>query len=578
MKLQSSLKQKPNDFFAYPINQESLNSNHERSNESHGFQKLGLTFEKALDLLISAIGEENVKFDGDERLSYARSSLSKGTLPSAIVKPGCRQEVETIVKIASDYRLSVHPISTGKNWGYSDANAVSDGQIILDLGRMNKILEVNEKLGYITLEPGVTQGQVYDYLQKNNINLWMDATGAGPDTSIIGNTMERGFGHSPYGDRYAHSCGYEVVLPNGEVLNTGFGHYSNSKVTEVYKWGVGPSIDGLFTQSNLGIVTKMTLWLMPKPEAFKVVIFMLKNEGDIAEFIERVRVLRMDGTLKSVIHIGNDLRIVSMSQSYPFAEMENVTALSMEKRKELAKKNGVGFWSGTAGLYGSKEQIKADLAKIKKALRGFKGLKAMAVIDEKRLAILQKTVGLLNRFGFCKELMSLGKKVSIAMDLLKGKSPETCVQGSLWRIRDKKPENKSTNPLDYHAGFYWISPMLPMEGHHVIKLISLVEPIFHRYGFDLQQTLSMTTERALTSVMTISFDKKNEVESQKAKICHDEVVKALLEEGYILYRSGNHTMSLLPEKSNVYFDFLKKIKGAVDPHQVISPGKYIPVV
>ena len=578
MKLQSSLKQKPNDFFAYPINEESLNSNHERSSESHGFQKLGLTFEKALDLLISAIGEENVKFDGDERLRYSRSSLSKGTLPSAIVKPICRQEVETIIKIANQYRLSVHPISTGKNWGYSDANAVSDGQIILDLGRMNKILEVNEKLGYITIEPGVTQGQVYEYLQKNNINLWMDATGAGPDTSIIGNTMERGFGHSPYGDRYAHSCGYEVVLPNGEVLNTGFGHYSNSKVTEVYKWGVGPSIDGLFTQSNLGIVTKMTLWLMPKPEAFKVVIFMLKNEGDIAEFIERVRVLRMDGTLKSVIHIGNDLRIVSMSQSYPFAEMENVTALSMEKRKELAKKNGVGFWSGTAGLYGSKEQIKADLAKIKKALRGFKGLKAMAVIDEKRLAILQKTVGLLNRFGFCKELMSLGKKVSIAMDLLKGKSPETCVQGSLWRIREKKPEIKSTNPLDYHAGFYWISPMLPMEGHHVLKLISLVEPIFHRYGFDLQQTLSMTTERALTSVMTISFDKKNEIESQKAKICHDEVVKALLEEGYILYRAGNHTLSLLPETSSTYFDFLKKIKSVIDPNQVISPGKYIPVV
>lgn len=578
MKLQSSLKQKPNDIFAYPINEESLNSNHERSNESHGFQKLGLTFEKALDLLIRALGEENVKFDGDERLRYSRSSLSKGTLPSAIVKPICRQEVEIIIKIANQYKLSVHPISTGKNWGYSDANAVSDGQIILDLGRMNKILEVNEKLGYITIEPGVTQGQVYEYLQENKINLWMDATGAGPDTSIIGNTMERGFGHSPYGDRYAHSCGYEVVLPSGEVLNTGFGHYSNSKVTEVYKWGVGPSIDGLFTQSNLGIVTKMTLWLMPKPEAFKVVIFMLKNEGDIAEFIERVRVLRMDGTLKSVIHIGNDLRIVSMSQSYPFAEMENVTALSMEKRKELARRNGVGFWSGTAGLYGSKEQIKADLSKIKKALKGFKGLKAMAVIDEKRLVILQKTVGLLNKFGFCKELASLGKKISIAMDLLKGKSPETCVQGSLWRIRDQKTEIKSTNPLDYHAGFYWISPMLPMEGHHVMKLISLVEPIFHRYSFDLQQTLSMTTERALTSVMTISFDKKNEIESQKAKICHDEVVKALLEEGYVLYRSGNHTMSLLPEKSNVYFDFLKKIKCAVDPHQVISPGKYIPVV
>lgn len=538
------------------------------------------SFERAIYLLEKAIGEENVNSDLDERLRYSRSTLSKGTIPSAIVKPSCRDEVTLAIKTANLFNLKVHPVSTGKNWGYSDSSAVSDGQIILDLSRMNKILDINEKLGYITIEPGVTQGQVYEYLEKNKINLWMDATGAGPDTSIIGNTMERGFGHSPYGDRYAHSCNYEVILPDGEILNTGFGHYANSKVSEVYKWGVGPSIDGMFTQSNLGIVTKMTLWLMPKPEDFKIVLFMLKEESDIAEFIERVRILRMDGTLKSVIHIGNDLRIVSMSQSYPFDEMESVGALSMEKRKELTQRNGVGFWSGTAGLYGTKEQIKADLLKIKKALKGFRGLKKMAVINEKQLVVLKKTLAFLNKFGFCKELANLGNKISIAMDLLKGKSPETCVQGGLWRIKDQRgfSEINSTNPLDYHAGFYWISPMLPMEGQHVLNMIKLVEPIFHRFGFDLQQTLSMTTERALTSVMTISFDKKNEVESQKAKSCHDEVVKVLLAEGYILYRAGNHTLNLLPETSSTYFDVLKKIKSVIDPSNVISPGKYIPEV
>ena len=77
--------------------------------------------------------------------------------------------------------------------------------------------------------------------------------------------------------------------------------------------------------------------------------------------------------------------------------------------------------------------------------------------------------------------------------------------------------------------------------------------------------------------MTISFDKKNEVEAQKAKNCHDEVVKALITEGYILYRAGNHTLSLLPETSSTYFDFLKKIKKVIDPANVISPGKYIPL-
>jgi 4-cresol dehydrogenase (hydroxylating) len=534
-------------------------------------------FENALLEIQKVIGVENVKSDLDERLHFSRSTLSEGTVPSAIVKPNSRQEVEAIVKISNEYRLHLHPISSGKNWGYSDACAVLDGQLLLDLSRMNKILEVNEDLGYITIEPGVTQGQVYDYLIENKIKLWMDATGAGPDTSVIGNTMDRGFGHSPHGDRYGHSCGYEVVLPSGKVLNTGFGRFENSKVTEVYKWGVGPSIDGLFTQSNFGIVTKMTLWLMPAPEDFCVVGFMLKEEGDIAELIERLRPLRMDGTLKSVIHIGNDLRLVSMSQSYPFAEMEKPISLSMEKRKELARKHGIGFWSGTAGLYGSSDQVAADLKKIKKALKGFKGLKRFVVFTEKCLEMIQKAIGFLNKFGIAKELATLVQKAVLGFDLLKGKSPKTCVQGGLWRVKNQQSiaPIDSTNPLDYHAGFYWISPVLPMQGIHIKNLISIVEPIFHRYGFDLQQTISMTTERALTSVMTISFDKKNEVESQKAKLCHDEVVAKLIAEGYIIYRAGNHSMKFVSEENSTFNDFLSSIKKAIDPHQTISPGKYL---
>lgn len=556
----------------------NYSSYREREDSNAQLSNIKGGFERALPELEALLGVENVKSDLDERLHYSRSTLSNGTTPSAIVKPVNRSQVEVIVKIANAYQLHVHPISTGKNWGYSDACAVKEGNLLIDLSRMNRILEVNEKLGYITLEPGVTQGQVYDYLEKNNIKLWMDATGAGPDTSVIGNTMERGFGHSPHGDRYAHSCGYEVVLPTGEVLNTGFGHYENSKVTEIYKWGIGPSIDGLFTQSNFGIVTKMTMWLMPAPEAFEVVGFMLKEESDIAEFIERLRPLRMDGTLKSVVHIGNDLRLVSMSQSYPFEENEAALALTMEQRKALARKHGIGFWSGTAGLYGSPEQIKADLKAIKKTLMGFKGLKSIVVLNEFRLNFLQKAVGFLNKFGLCKELAVLGQKAVLAFELLKGKSPETCVQGGLWRVKDQQhlKQINSNDPLDYQAGFYWISPVLPMSGAHIQNLIGLVEPIFHRYGFDLQQTLSMTTERALTSVMTISFDKKNEMESHRARICHDVVVKKLLEEGYIMYRAGNHTMKLLPESSNTYYDFLKKIKAAIDPSQVVSPGKYIP--
>ncbi len=521
------------------------------------------------------VGERFVSTTMDDRFHYARSTLASGTIPSVIVKPNSTEEIRQITQLANELRWPIHPISSGKNWGYSDACAVSDGQVLLDLSRMNRILEVNIPLGYVVIEPGVTQGQIYEYLQKRNISLWMDATGAGPDTSIIGNTMERGFGHSPYGDRFANSCGYEVVLPDGNLIQTGFGRFKNSKVTSVYKWGVGPAIDGLFTQSNLGIITKMTFWLRPKPQEFRMAFFVLNEEEDICEFIDRLRPLRMDGTLKSVIHIGNDLRVVSMSRSYPFAEKPDGKPLSMLERRKLSRETGVAFWSGTAGFYGSKGQVKADIKKMKHALKGFKGLKTFFTLGEGQLSTLEKIASLTSFIKGGDTRVNLLGKARLAFELLKGNSPKNCVQGGLWRVRNQ-PEIFSSDPLDYQAGFYWISPVLPMVGEHIQHLIGLVEPIFHQYGFDLQQTLSMTTERALTSVMTISFDRKNEVESQKAKECHDAVVQALFAEGYALYRAGNHTMPKIAEASDVaYENTLKKIKQALDPNSVLSPNKYI---
>src|SRR5262249_23872360 len=145
--------------------------------------------------------------------------------------------------------------------------------VLLDLSRMNRILDFNEELAYATVEPGVTQRQLFAFLQERKSRLWVDATGSSPDCSLIGNAMERGFGHTPYGEHIANTCGFEVVLPTGEVVETGFSRYPNVHAAPVYRWGLGPSLDGLFAQSNLGVVTRMTFWLMPAPEKFEAFFF-----------------------------------------------------------------------------------------------------------------------------------------------------------------------------------------------------------------------------------------------------------------------------------------------------------------
>jgi 4-cresol dehydrogenase (hydroxylating) len=533
---------------------------------------------KILDELRLIVGENNIKINSEVIAIYSRSTLSKGTTPVAIVFPENKEEIVSLLKVAEKYKLQIHPISTGKNWGYSDACAPTHGQVILSLERMTRIIEVNNDLGYATIEPGVTQGQLYTFLKENNIPLWMDATGAGMDTSIIGNVLERGFGHSPYGDRYAHSSGYEIVLPTGEILNTGFGNHRNSKVTEIYKWGVGPSIDGLFTQSNLGIVTKMTLWLLPKPEKFKILFFSLKEEENIIEFIEKIRPLKMDGTLRSVIHINNDLRMISTSQRFPFEEIGSDTYIPKNKRLELAKKHSLGFWTGTAGFYGSQKQVQADIARMKKVFHGYKGFKIFLFLDSYSLFFFEKILSFSENFYTSRALLPLYKKTKIAFDLLQGKSPESSILGGLWKTKLSKEESRllTKNPLDYQSGFYWISPLLPMKGGEVTGLNHLIEPIFNKYGFDMLQTLSMVNERTLCAVLTICFNKKSKEESLRAETCHNELVQSLMDNGYIIYRSGNQSMKFLYEDNDTYAQFVKKIKKTIDPFGIISPGRYIP--
>src|SRR5439155_6009065 len=103
------------------------------------------------------------------------------TRPAAVLYPVSTEEVQQIVRIAAKYETPLYPISRGNNWGYGDACAVSDNQVIVDLRRMNKIIEVNAELAYAVVEPGVTQQQLYEHLRDNNIPLLLDVTGAGPD-------------------------------------------------------------------------------------------------------------------------------------------------------------------------------------------------------------------------------------------------------------------------------------------------------------------------------------------------------------------------------------------------------------
>src|SRR5207244_2148969 len=109
----------------------------------------------------------------------------------AIIRPASRAEVQEAVRIANRYRTPLYPVSAGKNWGYGSRVPVRDGCVLMELGRMARILDFDEDLAYVTVEPGVTPRQLLAFLREQGSRLRLGLTGSTLDASLIGNVLER---------------------------------------------------------------------------------------------------------------------------------------------------------------------------------------------------------------------------------------------------------------------------------------------------------------------------------------------------------------------------------------------------
>jgi 4-cresol dehydrogenase (hydroxylating) len=548
-----------------------------------------------MQALRAIVGAEHARDDAATLDRYASSTAGSqaGTRPLAVVRPAASAEVIAILAVARRFEVAVYPLSTGKNWGYGDACAVGAGQLIVELARMNRIVKVDTELAYAVIEPGVTQGQLAAWLRSHNTNLWCDCTGAGPDTSLVGNILERGFGHSPYGNRVQHIAGLRIVLASGEVLATGFGHYRQSRVSHLFGAGVGPMLDGLFTQSNFGVVVELGIWLMPAAACVNQFVATVTRQQDLGPLIDALRPLRLDGTLRSVVHIGNDLRVVSGGACFPFAvaeahgrEAAPSSRLPEQARRDLLARSGAQAWTVSGCLYGSAAQVRAARAQVRSALAST-GART-AFFDQRSLDRGAVVARLLDRLGaasaWCKaRAFALAGKVALGRALLamaQGVPNGRFLAGAYWRRRGGLPAGfpQHADPARDGCGLMWVSPVLPMRGADALKLHAMVAPIFARHGFDLFETYSLINERAVCAVLTIAFDRDDAAETARARECQRAVFDAVMAAGYMPYRVGIEAMGLLDPDGDVFWQVTARIKAALDPHGTIAPGRYEPAV
>jgi 4-cresol dehydrogenase (hydroxylating) len=450
---------------------------------------------------------------------------------------------------------------------------------------MNRILEVNEDLAYAVIEPGVTYKQLADHLKSRGIKLWADCTDSTPEGSVLGNALDRGLGHTPYGDHYGTLCGLEVVLANGEVIQTGAAP-PDSPTWHTFKWGTGPYIEGLFSQSNFGIVTRAGIWLMPEPEAFQAFYCEVEQEENLPAVVDSLRRLALAGALRGTAHLINDVLCMSMTMQYPHELRQGRACLSDDARRELRSRHDISPWTLTSGLYGTVAQVQANRALIRRELKPYGRL---TFIDRRELARLEWLIRLVKRaqhlpfaswLGRLLKHCLLGRAplevfevIPPAVRILQGIPGEFIVRFAYFKSRQGWPRS-DVNPARDGCGLIWFAPVAPLTGSHVNRVLDLCRPVFREHGFDFSASVIVVNPRSAVVLMEIFYDKADPTETARARVLYEELFGLTVRAGYQQYRTNVAYMHRLLEPVPQYQRLLDSMKRAVDPCGILAPGRY----
>lgn len=233
-------------------------------------QMRSFMFDMVRSELEDAVGRDNVSTSAAERETYSvdyfwvgrmwQDKGADGPMPDIIVRPGSSEEVSKVLKIANYYKIPVHTWGGGS--GSQGGALPMAGGILLDMKRINHLISLDENAHSITAEAGMIFQQLEWYANEKGYSC-MHIPSCLTCGTIGGALGHRGIGifSSKYGKIDDMCMSMEVVLPNGDIINT----------LPVPKHAAGPDLNQIFigSEGTLGIITKATFRLYEQPECRK---------------------------------------------------------------------------------------------------------------------------------------------------------------------------------------------------------------------------------------------------------------------------------------------------------------------
>ncbi|MFA5536355.1 MAG: FAD-binding oxidoreductase [Bacillota bacterium] len=471
-----------------------------------------------LKALSGIVGEDKVTDSELVLLTYSydigglTTPSDLGGEPEFVVMPDTVEEIQAVLRYANKNKLAVTPFVSGANMG--GLAVPLEGGIILDLHKMNKIIEINEDLNYVIVEPGVTFGMLERELRDKG--LWIPVPMAPPAAaSVVGNVLLAGIGHvsGKYGNQAELLNGVEAVLPTGELTRAG--------TCAISPYWCGrfpiPDLTSLFVgwMGTTGIVTKMSVAVYQRP-AYQDVVTVGFDDYDEAVFDFMIPWQRLE--------ICHDVTGITWS----FGAIQKMHHPLPPKPKDEPL---LYVYTQLGGVSEKDIQHKKD------------------ILDD--FITSQKKKG---KLGTIREVEMLPELKNARIDV---PNPYGGLFGNYKR-----------------GGLFWVGSFTPASRWP--ETLRRADEIMISYNMPPATRVSMFRGSHYGMLRSIAgYDSGNPEELKRMRAMGVELVNAILDNGGLIYKAPTWAVDEMIKRADPgYLNTIKLIKGTLDPNRILNPGRW----
>ncbi len=448
------------------------------------------------------------------------------------VRPRTAADVAAVVRACAEQRWPLHPVSGGKNWGMGSYLPDHDDCVLLDLSALKTIGPIDRDAGSVRIEAGVTQKELYDWLQREAPEFAFNVTGAGKDTSIVGNALERGLGY--LGSRAGEIFGCAAVLADGTEVGPDPAWFSRTGCIPA-----GPQTEVLLAQGNFGVVTSGWLKLRRRQELEAAVVI----SGEFEPVFETVRRAMERNVLTLPVHMGGGSRLDGLGLGFLRQLWDREPSVD-DVRRIFPLSRG---HTALGALHGPKRLVRAAVAELRSlAAPGT----VIRVVTDARFRWAERWC---SRFGL-RDKATFFAALRPLFALTWGEANDAGLAALGMPLREVNPDRLGT-------GCIYLNAVTAPR----VEASRAVERLLAEHAPDHAVTRCFEG-RMLVHVMSIFFPPEAAADAQdRAR----SLARAFRAQGWPPYRLGQVTMEAVPGV------LAARLRAALDPHHLIAPGHYL---